>query len=139
MGLDYNQQKWWYNGDTMSQLPSSNQTRLAGKSLNEMEASMGKSWNYIVICSLPCLITDEFRMIEWEKWCLVNSLTLNGRVNEISFTLHQWDWRENVLSKNVPVLNCETMDIEVKCPSISLNNFVLMVEQDVKPCIWYDL
>lgn len=42
--------------------------------------------------------------------------------------------------KYIPILTCETMDIEAQgeMPSISLN-FVLMVEQDVKPCIWYDL
>ena len=42
--------------------------------------------------------------------------------------------------KYVPILNCETMDIEAlgEMPSISLK-FVLMVEQDVKPCIRYDL
>jgi hypothetical protein len=61
MGLDYNQQKWWYNGDTMSQLPSSNQARLAGKSLNEMEASMGKSWNIMELHSDLFIALFDYR------------------------------------------------------------------------------
>jgi hypothetical protein len=45
----------------MSQLPSSNQARLAGKSLNEMEASMGKSWNIMELHSDLFIALFDYR------------------------------------------------------------------------------